>query len=487
MSDALPLRVLDVRLLERPVRLRLPFRYGAVTLREAPQAFARVLVRCRGRERWGTAAELLAPKWFDKDPALSDERNFDQLRASLARAAHACLGAAAGPAFDLALEVRERIAAPARAARDNGLVAGFGPAMLERAVLDALGRIAGTDLGATLRAGLAGVRLEALAPDLADFDGDGFLAGLAPRDAIEARHTVGLLDPLHDAEIAGGGAGDGLPESLEAVITRYGNRWFKIKLGGETAADLARLRAVQSTLARTTGGRYRVSLDGNERYDTVHELAGFLDALRADPALGPLRCAVVFLEQPLRREVALNEDLGALGCPFPLVIDESDDAPGAFLAARDRGYRGVSSKQCKGLYKSLANAARCAAWNSAHGDARFFLTAEDLTCQGGIAVQQDLALASVLGVSHAERNGHHFGGPMPGAPRAEHRAFLDAHPDLYRDHGGRACLRIERGRIALGSLACPGLAHAADPELASMQEMTVPGAGAGVACPPSTR
>src|SRR5207249_67430 len=76
----------------------------------------------------------------------------------------------------------------------------------------------------------------------------------------------------------------------------------------------------------------------------------------------------------------------------PVVIDESDADLEAFVEARARGYRGVSSKACKGLYKSLINAGRCALWNRAVGRPPFFMTAEDLTTQPGLAVQQDLAL-----------------------------------------------------------------------------------------------
>ena len=80
MSEALPLRVVAVELYERRVRLRLPFRFGVVTLTEAPQAFVRVCIRLAdGREGWGAGAELLAPKWFDKNLALSNEDNFAQL------------------------------------------------------------------------------------------------------------------------------------------------------------------------------------------------------------------------------------------------------------------------------------------------------------------------------------------------------------------------------------------------------------------------
>ena len=77
--------VREVRLYERDVHLRMPFRFGVVTLTEAPQCFVRVRIELAdGRSQWGGAAELLAPKWFDKNLALSNEDNFDQLRLSLA-------------------------------------------------------------------------------------------------------------------------------------------------------------------------------------------------------------------------------------------------------------------------------------------------------------------------------------------------------------------------------------------------------------------
>src|SRR5436190_291137 len=90
----------QVDLFERDVRLRMPFRFGVVTLTEAPQAFARVRIRLEnGKGAEGAAAELLAPKWFDKNPALSNEQNFDQLRGSLALARDAYLGGGAHTAF----------------------------------------------------------------------------------------------------------------------------------------------------------------------------------------------------------------------------------------------------------------------------------------------------------------------------------------------------------------------------------------------------
>ena len=137
------------------------------------------------------------------------------------------------------------------------------------------------------------------------------------------------------------------------------------------------------------------------------------------------------------------------------------------------GYRGVSSKTCKGLYKSLVNAARCVHWNSRKtaSDPDFFITGEDLTIQAGIALQQDLALVSLLGLKHVERNGHHYVNGMAGLPEAEQDAFLTAHPDLYERSHGAVRVRITGGEMAIGTLACAGFASAAIPDWKSMREI----------------
>ena len=74
-------------------------------------------------------------------------------------------------------------------------------------------------------------------------------------------------------------------------------------------------------------------------------------------------------------------------------------------------------------------ATRAAKW-SATGET-CFIAGEDLTCQAGLAVQQDLALGALIGVTHAERNGHHYVDGFADTPAAEAEAFLAAHPDLY--------------------------------------------------------
>jgi hypothetical protein len=109
------------------------------------------------------------------------------------------------------------------------------------------------------------------------------------------------------------------------------------------------------------------------------------------------------------------------------------------------------------------------------------MSAEDLTTLAGASVQQDLALVSLIGLTHVERNGHHFVDGMGFAPAAEQRGFAAAHPPLYDLSSGTARLRIERGRLALGSLACPGFAVGAGMDFAAMRRGPAAPAGAIVA------
>ena len=62
------------------------------------------------------------------------------------------------------------------------------------------------------------------------------------------------------------------------------------------------------------------------------------------------------------RRIEAKALMKLLAAEKPVIIDESDDSLDAFPRAKALGYRGVSSKTCKGIYKLLINAARCAQW-----------------------------------------------------------------------------------------------------------------------------
>lgn len=467
MNQAPRFTVRELELYERPVVLRLPFRFGVVTLTECPQAFVRARIEfADGRGGWGAAAEMMAPKWFDKNLALSNEDNFDQLREVLRLARGAYLSDA-GPASAFGHFARHYDAhnAEASARGFNPLLASYGPALIDRAVLDALCRVQGVSFYQAMTANLPGIG--AARPEFNGLEIERFLAGLAPEASIAARHTVGLLDAVTATELTHR-VNDGLPETLEEVIQVYGHRHFKLKVSGKVRDDITRLEAIAAVLDRSAEA-YLATLDGNEQYEDAQGVLELVSGIRATPALARLWDSILFIEQPIARKLALDADLRTADLGKPVIIDESDGELDTFVAARERGYAGVSSKTCKGLYKSILNAARCAAWNSQCGAARYFMSAEDLTTQAGLSVQQDMALVSLLGIEHVERNGHHYVNGMAAQPASEQEAFLAAHPDIYERSHGAVRLKIRDGRIDIASLACPGYASAAIPDFSAMR------------------
>ena len=185
--------------------------------------------------------------------------------------------------------------------------------------------------------------------------------------------------------------------------------------------------------------------------------------MSAEPRLYRLLQRTLLLEQPLPRRIALEESIERLDIDVPVILDESDDHPDALEEGLILGYRGISTKSCKGLYGSLAHALRVA-----RNPQKLVLSAEDLTCQPGLAVQQDTLLAASLGVTHVERNGHHYVDGFGAAPEAEAQDFAKAHPGLYDTQNGRVRLAVRDGRLDLTSLYVSGFASAALPRWDSL-------------------
>ena len=136
--SAASLRISEVLLFERHVTLRLPFRFGAATVTQCPQAFVRVRGEVDGRSFEGASAELMVPKWFDKSPALTHEQNFEQLRESLRNAREALLATREAMSPHALSQVAGETAIAVSVARGlPRLAAQFGPALLDKAVADA--------------------------------------------------------------------------------------------------------------------------------------------------------------------------------------------------------------------------------------------------------------------------------------------------------------------------------------------------------------
>jgi len=462
-----PTPLLRVRAVEAGVRdmhLRLPFKFGAVVLTRCPQLFVRATVEVPGLgTAEGFSAEMMVPRWFDKRDTRSQADNVRDLLASLVSAIDAYRGDAPATAFGLFERHYAALMHEGHARAETALSSAYGQAVLDRAVLDALCRAAGCSAAAGLRRNIAGLAPTPLAPDLAGFDWPAWLAARRPAQSIEARHTVGMLDALTPDPDADPAA---LPVRLPDVVSRYGHRSFKIKLGGNPVADIERVDAVLAVLDGIAPG-HRFSLDGNEQYASAGALAELCRRLRALRRLAARPDALLYIEQPLARDAGPDAPLRALDAPAPLLLDEGDGTLDAFPRAVALGWQGVSSKGCKGIYKAFINRARCE-----RSGGTLFMSAEDLTCQAGLAVQQDLAIAALLSLTHCERNGHHYVDGFGPAPQAEAERFAAAHPDLYRHEGGRVRLAIAGGRLQLGSLlAATGFAHAADPDFDHLQPL----------------
>jgi len=454
----MPLRLAlrDIALFERPVRFARPFRFGAVVINATPQAFVRVEIEIEGGGRAvGASAELLVPKWFDKRLALSPDETVVELRRSLTIARALYLGHSGfETAFGLhAASIKAQLDVCAREDIPP-LAAAYGPAEIDKAVLDALLRASGLNFFDGMAQNIAGIDAR-LSPDLAADDVASFLARCRRLERVAVRHTVGL-----DDQIEGPG---GVADQTENSSTRY----FKLKLGGNPESDAARLGRIGKELA-TLPFDYRVTLDANEQYADLKALSALIDRLDRDSVLRPIAGRLLYVEQPMPRDITRQSPLGALASR-DFIIDEADDSYDAFPAARVLGYRGVSSKSCKGIYKSIINATRCAKWSGK--GANFFATGEDLTCQAGLAVQQDLALGALIGLTHAERNGHHYVDGFAGTPPTDAQAFRSGHPDLYTGEADGIRLAIHDGDLLTGSLISKGFATSVHPDWSALSPL----------------
>jgi hypothetical protein len=462
-------RFAEVQRFEWPFTLRMPFRFGVITVRDGIQAVVRArIVAEDGREGWGVAAETLAAKWFDKDPALSDADNQHQLRRAVEIAEAQSLAVGANTAFGHYADGYAAHVAACAAEQLNPLVASFGRSLVDRAGFDALLRLQGLSFDAGLRANIGGLAPHPVIPDLAGFDFDAMLAATPVPSRIHARNTVGLLDPMTEADQEER-VGDGLPETLAEVAATYRHAYWKLKVGGDVRSDVDRLCRIADVLDRLHG--YHATLDGNEQYEDADGALTLWRAMEAEPRLRRLCASILFIEQPVKRARALETGMSTLAAARPVIIDESDGALDAFCTARGLGYAGVSTKACKGIWRSLINLARCRAWNADEGGARYFMSAEDLTTMAGTCVQQDLALVSAMGLPHVERNGHHFIDGFNGRPKAEAISFMEAHPDLYADTSRGPRLAIREGMLEIGSLAAPGFGTSEMPDFRAMRSM----------------
>jgi hypothetical protein len=444
----------DIHLLD--IRTRMPFKYGIATMTRTPHAFVRLRAEVGGRPAVGVAADHLPPKWFTKDPARPVDAEIAEMLDVIEHAVRLAAGLRADSPFAAWRALWDAQHAWGTAEGLPPLLTHFGTSLVERALIDAVCRCLGGPFPELLRANAFGIRLGEIHGILAVPPAEPLCS--RPRGRVTVRHTVGLADPLEDGDIAPQDRlRDGLPQSLADCIRTYGLRHFKIKVNGALDRDRDRLTRVAAVVQAGAPADYLFSLDGNEQFHTLADFRVFWDAVTGSAELRSFFAHLWFVEQPFHRDIALRPDavgdLAEWTERPPVIIDESDGDLDSLPRALALGYAGTSHKNCKGVFKGIANACLLEHHRRTGAGRAPVLSGEDLANIGPVALLQDLTVAACLGIWSIERNGHHYFAGLSMLPREVQEAVLAAHGDLYHATGADwPTLTIQNGTLAIGSL-----------------------------------
>ncbi|WP_435181767.1 hypothetical protein [Halorussus sp. AFM4] len=437
---------------------RLPFHFGNVEVTEIPKVFLRVEADVDGTSQVGVGMAGLIPGWFYKDPEMKLEAGYRNMVEAFRAAADIATDLDPAPtpfAFWRTLSERQR--EWAEPAGHPPLLWSYGVSLVEQALLDAVCRAKDVSFPTAVRENLLGIDLGSVYDELTPYDPADLLPAEPGRETA-VRHTVGLDDPLTDADVGEERPDDGLPLTLADYVRADGVDHFKIKLAADPETDATRLGRIADLLADLGVEEYRCTVDANEGYDSAAEFRRQWEALGADPDCAALFENLAYVEQPLPRDEAFTPETGEVLAAWddapPIIIDESDGRIDSAGTALTHGYAGTSHKNCKGAFKGVVNACLVAHRNRVDDDCEYVISAEDLTTVGPVELLQDLAVAATIGADHVERNGHHYFRGLSGFPEEVQGTVLSAHDDLYRRHGdGFAALRVEDGTLDLGTVA----------------------------------
>lgn len=475
-EDAMLFTLRETRIRLRNSVTRIPFRYGKSCLTACPQLVLETSIEHQGKHQSGFAGDCLPPGWFDKTPGKPFRQQIEEMLDVTRRAETAFRQRASQPTqfFPAWLDVYREVHSQGRQQGYQPLLTSFGVSLMERAIMDALARASGIPFAEAVRSNLYGIEAGEVHADLAGTQPSDWLPS-EPMRKIGVRHTVGLGDPLTAGDIPPEErVEDGLPQSLEEYIQQCGLRYFKVKVSNQPDVDRQRLLDFASLVERHRGADYLLTLDGNEQYESAEQLQELIELLQRTPQLATLHQNILAIEQPLARQVALSDQaadcIRGIADARPVIIDESDGTLESYPQALELGYRGVSSKNCKGPVKSLLNAGLTWLRNGRNAQGPFLITGEDLCTVGIIPVQSDLCLVATLGLTHVERNGHHYHPGLSYLPAEQQEQALAAHGDFYRRSGGSILPDVKDGQFQLDSiLKSPGCGFAAPKSLAGWQ------------------
>lgn len=434
-------------------------------------AHVRMVIRdASGKTSYGCSGDRMSVRWLDKRPGRDKELKLRELVALIQTAKRIWLSHAQfDDPFDNWLRCHELIQTASRNANQEDLTGAFASALMERAMLDGVCRLAGEPIFNMVHQDRLGFDPGRILPELQGFEIHKYLPD-HPVTRIQVRHTVGKVDPLSSSELQPNQRlHDGLPQTLDEYVRTNGQKMFKLKASGEVDVDVARMKAVWAIVPH--GPDTLLTIDANEAYADLNRLEEFIDRLSQEAP--DFFDRLGYIEQPLPRALTLDTSTAShvrrIGRKKPLIIDEADGTLTAFRSAMKIGYAGCSHKNCKGFFKSLLNLALIR--HSEQGGVKLLMSAEDLQNMPVVPLHQDYAAVSLLGLDHCERNGHHFNFGLSMVSDLERRLAGQFHGDMYRKQDGELFLNIRNGVVDVASLQCPGFGISFEPDWNSMISM----------------
>ena len=423
-----------------------------------------------GNETFGCSGDRLSVRWLDKRPGRSLDRKRRELVSLIEQARNVWLeNAAFDSPFAQWRKCHRLIMKLGAEAGQVDLTSSFASALFERAMVDAVSRLANLPVFLMVKENRLGFDPKAIHPEVGDLNYPRLLPRL-PQTRFSIRHTVGLLDPLTKDEVPEDKRiNDGLPQTLDEYIEEDGVRHFKVKISGDPERDLKRMEQVWEVVSRAI--EPVITLDANEAYDDLKSFETFVRRFESE-LIGAFQ-HVEYIEQPLPRALTFDPKtapaIRRISESKRLLIDEADGTVDSYRRALRLGYLGTSHKNCKGFFKSLLNHT-LAMHRSLNGEDAF-LSGEDLQNLPVVPLQQDFATLGILGLDHCERNGHHYNYGLALLSEKDRTRAVRRHPDLYVQRGDQAFLSILDGTVECASLHGTGFGVQDEPDWPSMMKM----------------
>ncbi|MFC6993478.1 hypothetical protein ACFQH3_18225 [Haladaptatus sp. GCM10025707] len=459
--------ITDTNLYVLNMTRRMTFHFGNVHVAEGPQILLELTADVDGVRETGLSMGALAPMWFHKNPDMGMEEGVaDMVTVFEAACDHAESADAEPTVFDAWWSLYDAVGDWAADTPHPPLLWSYGVSLVEQALIDAFCRATDTAFPDAVHENTLGIDLGRIYDDLDGVEPTDLLPD-SPTRSIAVRHTVGLSDPLVPADVEPADRlDDGLPQTLSEYVEQQGVAHFKIKLAADEG-DADRLRRIHTLLSDSSLSHYAFTLDANEQYGSVGEFREQWETMQADANLDSFLDNLLYVEQPLSRDEAFSDETRRVFAEWadhpPVIIDESDDHVTSLATALDCGYAGTSHKNCKGVFKGIANRCLIEHRRRTDGNREYLMSGEDLTTLGPVELQEDLAVMATLGMDHVERNGHHYYRGLSMLPTEVQDNVLDAHDDLYRRHeDGFPTLDIRDGRIRIDSVLAAPFGHDVD-------------------------